>query len=118
MKMTKNKERFQVLFDNNPHPTWVYDLETLRFLEVNKAAVGKYGYSREEFLRMRITDIRPPEDVEPLLEALQKGRPELQSSQRRYTCKDGRVIPAAVTSHLATLNDRTVVVVVAEDITE
>jgi len=116
--MTKNKERFQVLFDNNPHPTWVYDLETLRFLEVNKAAVGKYGYSREEFLRMRITDIRPPEDVEPLLEALQKGRPELQSSQRRYTCKDGRVIPAAVTSHLATLNDRTVVVVVAEDITE
>ncbi len=116
--MKESKERFQVLFENNPHPTWVYDLETLRFLEVNKAAVEKYGYSREEFIRMRITDIRPLEDVEPLLDALKKERPELQSSERRYSCKNGRVIPVAVTSHLAALNGRRVAVVVAEDITE
>ena len=116
--MRESKERFQVLFENNPHPTWVYDLETLRFLEVNKAALEKYGYSREEFLRMRITDIRPLEDVEPLLDALKRGHPDWQSSERRYCCKDGRVIPVAVTSHLATLNGRRVAVVVAEDITE
>jgi signal transduction histidine kinase/CheY-like chemotaxis protein len=67
---------------------------------------------------MRITDIRPLEDVEPLLDALKRGHPDWQSSERRYCCKDGRVIPAAVTSHLATLNGRRVAVVVAEDITE
>ncbi|MGA7626180.1 MAG: response regulator [Candidatus Acidiferrales bacterium] len=116
--MKKTQERFQVLFENNPHPTWVYDRETLRFLEVNRAAVEKYGYSRSEFLQMRITDIRPVEDVEPLLDALKKERPELKSSERRYLCKDGRVIPVAVTSHLAVLNEREVAVVVAEDITE
>ena len=116
--MSESNERFQVLFENNPHPTWVYDLETLQFLEVNRAALEKYGYSREEFLGMRITDIRPAEDVGPLLDSLKKGRAELQSSQRRYSCKDGSVIPVAVTSHLASLNGRRVSVVVAEDITE
>ncbi|MGA8232330.1 MAG: response regulator [Candidatus Acidiferrales bacterium] len=116
--MSESSERFQVLFENNPHPTWVYDLETLQFLEVNRAALEKYGYSREEFLGMRITDIRPAEDVGPLLDSLKKGRADLQSSQRRYSCKDGSVIPVAVTSHLALLNGRRVSVVVAEDITE
>ncbi|MDQ7830017.1 MAG: PAS domain-containing protein [Armatimonadota bacterium] len=29
---------FRLLFEHNPLPMWVYDLETLRFLEVNAAA--------------------------------------------------------------------------------
>ncbi len=116
--MGKGKERFQVLFENNPHPTWVYDAETLQFLEVNKAAVEKYGYSPDEFLGMRITDIRPPEDVASLLDDLKKERPVVQSREWRHRCKDGRVIPVQVTSHLAQLNGRNVAVVVAEDITE
>ena len=40
---------------------WVFDLETQAFLEVNEAAIQHYGYSREEFLAMTLTDIRPPE---------------------------------------------------------
>jgi PAS domain S-box-containing protein len=115
--MKNKKERFEILFENNPHPTWVYDVETLRFLEVNRAAVRHYGYSREEFLAMRITDIRPPGDVSALLEELKKERPDVQSSERRYLTKDGWVIPVAVTSNLAELHGRKVVVVVAEDIT-
>jgi PAS domain S-box-containing protein len=116
--MRKNKGRYKVLFENNPHPTWVYDVETLRFLEVNKAAIKKYGYSQEEFLRMRILDIRPLEDIGPLMDDLKKKRAEVQSTQRRYCCKDGRVVPVEVTSHLAHLNGRKVAVVVAEDITD
>ncbi len=53
------------MFEANPHPMWVYDLETLRFLAVNDAAVHQYGYSEKEFLAMSIRDIRPEEDVEP-----------------------------------------------------
>lgn len=109
--------RFEILFENNPHPTWVYDVESLLFLEVNRAAVRNLGYSRDEFLAMRITDIRPQEDVSNLLVELRKERPVVRSSERRYRCKDGRVIPVQVTSHLAELNGRTVAVVVAEDIT-
>ena len=54
----RRKESFRLLFDNNPVAMWVFDRETLRFLAVNAAAVARYGYSREQFLTMKVTDIR------------------------------------------------------------
>jgi len=60
----------ELLFENNPLPMWVFDLETLAFLAVNQAAIVKYGYSRDEFLRMTLQDIRPPEDIHALLPEL------------------------------------------------
>ena len=58
--VTAGENRFRVLFADNPLPMWVFDLKTLYFLEVNKAAMKAYGYSRDEFLRLTIRDIRPP----------------------------------------------------------
>ena len=50
--------------------SWVYDFETLEFLEVNGAAIERYGYSREEFLKMRLTDIRAERDRAALVQAI------------------------------------------------
>lgn len=47
--LRKKEEMFRLLFSHNPLPTWVVDRETLKFLEVNEAAIRVYGYSREEF---------------------------------------------------------------------
>ena len=58
---------FRMLFAANPLPMWIYDRTTLQFLEVNEAAIRRYGYERAEFLAMTIADIRPPDDVEGLL---------------------------------------------------
>lgn len=44
------EDRYRVLFDENPMPMWAYDVDTLRFIDVNDAAIRHYGYSREEFL--------------------------------------------------------------------
>src|SRR6266850_1783086 len=55
--LRKNEEMFRLLFSNNPLPTWVLDRETLRFLEVNDAAVQQYGYSRDEFRNMSLLDV-------------------------------------------------------------
>lgn len=49
-----------VPFANSPYPMWIYDLDTLAFLKVNRAAVRTYGFSEKEFLRMTVLDIRPP----------------------------------------------------------
>src|SRR2546425_12374531 len=54
---------YRELFNKHPQPMWVYDCETLRFLAVNEAALERYGYTLEEFLKLRITDIRPKEEV-------------------------------------------------------
>jgi PAS domain S-box-containing protein len=98
---------------------WVYDLKTLSFLEVNEAAVEKYGYSREEFLRMTIKDIRPAEEVPRLEKDLKRKRPTLQhSGQWKHKRKDGRVIDAEITSHTLDYNGRKAVLVTAQDITE
>ena len=62
MAMAEREAFFRYFFEQHPAPMWVYDRETLRFLEVNEAAIRTYGMSREEFLGRTILDIRPPED--------------------------------------------------------
>src|SRR6266508_1097030 len=66
--LRESEANFRLLFTAHPHPMWVYDLQTLQLLEVNNAAIAHYGYARDEFLQMRITDIQPAQEVSPVLE--------------------------------------------------
>ncbi len=84
------EQRYRLLFDRNPSPLWVYDLETLGFLAVNDAAVAHYGFSREEFLGMTLREIRPPEEVPALLESHRTGGPGLAASGHLSASKAGR----------------------------
>ena len=115
----EREESFRLMFRNSPLPMWVFDTGTLEFLEVNESAVEKYGYSREEFLAMRITEIRPTEDV-PLLKArLKEPDPSVHpSGPWRHTLKDGTVIDVEVSSHKLQFGGRNAQLVVAQDITE
>ena len=117
--LRESDERHRKLFDNNPHPTWVFDRETLRFLAVNAAAMRKYGYSRDEFLAMTLKDIRPPEDVPALLETVRAlGDGNESSSAWRHRLKDGSVIDTENTSYALTFLGRAARVVVAVDVTQ
>lgn len=110
---------FRLLFASNPLPMWVYDLETLRFLEVNEAAVALYGYARDEFLRMRLAEIGAagPAPRRPLGPA--GSRPALRpSGEGRHRCKDGRLIEVGVLSHMLPFGNRQAVLAVVEDITQ
>ena len=60
---------FEILIQKNPEPIFVYDKENLKFLEVNDAAIKLYGYNREEFLQMDLTDLYAPEDIQTLLDS-------------------------------------------------
>jgi PAS domain S-box-containing protein len=80
-----------------PHPAFVFDIETLEFLEVNEAAVEQYGFSREEFLRMKVTDIRAPEEKERCRGHVRPSWPaDGRAGQWKHVSKDGRVIPVEV----------------------
>ena len=89
-----------LLFRSNPLPLWVYDLDTLRILDVNDVACQKYGYLRKEFLELTIRDIRPHEDV-PLLNASVRGTPQkvFNSGIWRHRKKDGTLIHVEILSH-------------------
>ena len=116
---TANEASFRLLFMNNPQPMWVYALKTLELLEVNEAATQQYGYSRDEFLRMKITHIRPQEDVSRLLEDIAQDRTQLQHSGHwRHKLKDGSLIEVKVNSHTLEFCGRQAALVVIHDITQ
>jgi len=117
-ELGRREESFRLLFRANPQPMWVYDVATLRFLEVNDAAIDHYGYTRDEFLALRISDIRPPEDV-TALEATVGRRPRALHDVGvwRHRTKDGRHIDVAITVHTLTFAGRAAGLVLAQDIT-
>jgi two-component system, cell cycle sensor histidine kinase and response regulator CckA len=117
--LRQSQSLYQMLFDNNPHPMWVYDLDTLAFLAVNDAAIAKYGYSREQFLTMTIKDIRPADDVPGLLAHMAQMRPFLQyTGEWRHRLRDGRIIDTEIASHTLSYDGHEAALVVAFDITE
>src|SRR5579863_2937401 len=105
---------FELLFSQNPHPIYVHDRETLQFLEVNDAAVTAYGYSREELLRMRITDIRPAGDSPEVVEAIRTGGKSLKSSGHRLDRRrNGELFEVEITTQALSFAGRDAVLVVA-----
>ena len=114
-----SEARYRLLFESSPFPMWVYDLETLRFLAVNDAALYRYGYARAEFLTMTIKDIRPPEDVPALLDNVARGGKGLdEAGAWRHRLKDGTIIDVEISSHPLIFAGRQAELVLASDITE
>lgn len=114
------EENYTKLFLNNPLPMWVYDLKTLCFTAVNNAAVAHYGYSKEEFAKMNLLDIRPQEDHKALMEniVLENDLTYTLSGKWRHVKKDGTVISVEMNSHTIDFNGRPSKIVLALDVTE
>jgi PAS domain S-box-containing protein len=110
---------YEVLFDLAPVPAYIFDDETLAFLEVNTATVERYGYSRDEFRRLSIADIRPAEDC-PALHDVFRDRhhePKYEAAWRHQT-KAGEIFDVQIVSQPITYNGRAAHFVVATDVTD
>jgi PAS domain S-box-containing protein len=113
------EEQFRLLFASTPLPTFLWDLETLQYLEVNDAAVSHSGYSRDELLRMRVTDLLPPEAAPGILSQMQVIRTQSRDrGQGRHRLKDGRVVEVEADAHALHFRGRRAVLAVIQDITE
>ncbi|MEX0921889.1 MAG: PAS domain S-box protein [Rhodovibrionaceae bacterium] len=105
-------------FRSHPDPMWIYDLETLRFLAVNDAAIERYGYSEEEFLGLTIKDIRPKQDVAALLDDVARKTEDLGNSGIwRHLRRDGRKIHVEIVSRGIAYDGRAARLVRARDVT-
>jgi two-component system cell cycle sensor histidine kinase/response regulator CckA len=110
--------RYRLLFDCSPLPMWVYDTATLAFVAVNEAAIRHYGFSREEFSRLTIADIRPQEDVPSLLDNVARLERNDEPTVWRHRKKDGSLLMAEVTGHDFELEGKRVRLVLANDVTK
>jgi len=110
--------RYLSLFILNPEPMWVYDVRTLQILDVNEAAMQRYGYSRDEFLALTIRDLRPEEDVPKFLELLPSTPTLDRTGPWRHTLKDGSIIQVLITSHGVKFGDQDARVVMAQSLSQ
>jgi two-component system cell cycle sensor histidine kinase/response regulator CckA len=117
-QIEQSERRYRLLFESNPQPMWVYDLDSLAFLAVNTAAVRQYGYSAEEFLRMTESDIRPSEDIPALVEDVQQPTRLHRDGPCRHQKRDGTIISVEITSHPIEFEGHKACLVLATDITE
>ncbi len=100
LALESSERRYRMLFENNPQPMWMFDVDTLRFLDVNDAAIIHYGYTREEFLSMTLREIRPStEDLDILLQDVRKHKVTRHSDGPwRHLKKDGSIIDVQITA--------------------
>ncbi len=110
---------FEQLFVKNPQPMWIYDARTLRFLEVNEAALSKYGYTKEEFLKMYVTEIRPKSEVEKFLKTARPGSPFFSfDGVWKHKFRNGETADMEIFSNMVVFQGQLAVAVTAHDITE
>jgi len=114
-------EEYRVLFEDNPHPMWIFAVDTLRFLKVNDAAVIRYGYSVDEFLAMTLRDIRPPDEVDALQQTISNSANResvLISGPWTHILRDGRRIQVEVSSHSIRFEGQQARFSLVQDVTE
>lgn len=114
-----NKEITEsIFFRQNPDPMWVFDTASLQFLDVNDAALAKYGYTLSEFLSLGIDKIRPAEDLENFHSFLAKPFKVGETSFWRHLTKSGEIIHVSIVGYPITYLNRPARLVYARDVTQ
>lgn len=118
-ELRESEKRYRQLYQNNPHPIWIYDPETICFLDVNQAAVDCYGYSYDEFLQMKVTDLQPVDANNFSFEhQLVENKGVLRSGIWRHKKKNGEWIDVEIRTNQLNFNEKPAVVVLAFDVTQ
>jgi PAS domain S-box-containing protein len=110
---------FRLLFELNPQPMFVYDLETMKILQVNQSAIETYGYGYDEFLSMTIIDLKAPEEFTRLWKKLIDDPNSFQQTEIwDHRLKDGKIIQVEVHSHNLDFRHKDARLVLLIDVTE
>ncbi len=123
-KLKESEEQYRLLFENNPLPMWISERKSLRFVNINNAAIKHYGYSREEFLNMSLLDIRPAENKVEMIDFLShKGESGAASNIYfsgvwKHIRKDGSIIDVEVNRGKMLVNNNQFNLSIINDITD
>lgn len=118
-KLHESEEKYREMFQHNPQPMWIYNPETLEFVEVNRAAVSHYGYSEKEFKNMTLADIQASKDQAALEENVQENlETHVYGEESKHVKKDGTQIDVTISAAPIHFKGHQYRLVVAKDITE
>ncbi|MDN3687793.1 response regulator [Cyclobacterium jeungdonense] len=120
-QLKDSEKRYKELFQLSPQPMYLYSLESLDFLDVNKAAIDHYGYAKDEFLSMSLRDIRPKEEVsrlERVISGIREGKPDPGPKIFKHRKKNGEIITVEIKGNVIDYQGIKAEVVLANDITD
>lgn len=118
-RLKRRAASFRLLFDANPMPMWVFDPETMGFLSVNDAAIQHYGYTRQQFLGMKIQEIYPEDERGSHIQRLRHlGDTDNSERHWRHVRADGSEICVLTFKRRLTFEGRDAYLVTVVDITE
>ncbi|MEX0965918.1 MAG: PAS domain S-box protein [Bacteroidia bacterium] len=121
VSLKESEQRYSDLFHLSPQPMWVYDVETLEFMDVNDAAVNQYGYSHQEFVNMTIKAIRPKSEIPKMEKGVEQVRANdklFSQGQYLHKKKNGKLIIVEIRSNIIYYNGRKAEIVLASDVTD
>jgi PAS domain S-box-containing protein len=118
--LKESEEKYRHIFYSNPMPLLICDIQNGNFLDVNDAAVAQYGYSREEFLGMQLSDVRPVEDKESFRQIIRslQDHSMLYKGEATHQKKNGSLMRVEVASYGIKYEGKQVALVLSNDITD
>ena len=118
-KLKESESQYRLLFMGNPLPSFIYEIDTLRFLEVNQAAIEFYGFSRKEFLQMQLPDLHAKEQEELVKQtiAANNKRIKIAISRWQQQKKNGDQVWVRLSGNKISYNKKDARLIVTDDIT-
>jgi PAS domain S-box-containing protein len=117
-KLDSSERYYRNVFDSNPVPMYIFELNTGNFLKVNDAAVKKYGYSKEEFLSMNITKLRPTSEISKLMDIFSTIKTRTYSGILTHMNKEGQSFPVEIDTNIVSLDGVDARLVLATDVSK
>lgn len=118
-KKNQANREFEKLFRKNPNVMFVYDMATYRFMEVNERMIQKYGYSRDELMKMTIKDLHPEEEIKMVEEDVESVDTDFNlSSGWTHITKSGEALIVEVNAYPIEYQGKKAELVLVTDITE
>ena len=118
--LIESEKLYKNLFENSPAPMLIFDFETLHIIDCNEETLLKYGYTKDEFLKLTIKDIRPPEDIEKIEQAVANEATygQIHKNIWRHQKKNGEIMFMDISAHLINYQGRRMSFAILIDITE
>ena len=116
-----SEERYRYLFNNNPACILIWDMADFSILEVNQLAIEQYNYTREEFLKKSILELRNAEDAQAVKELAHKAKADIffkMTSVWKHINKAGEYMHMDITSHRIEYKGKSVILALANNVTE
>lgn len=120
LQLKKTQDSFKYIFENNPLPMWIYDIDKKKFVNINKATVKHYGYTHEEFLALNGSFIRNDDQSKQTLAGKSAIETDVLIREETHKLKNGSIIYVEVYSQPINLNgsNENIVLEVIKDITK